>query len=76
MPVGLLSHAIALSRRAAEVGASVPEFLPQEIERMAQRPGVTEWLARTLRRSGVPRSTDVVESLDELRGEWPTRARR
>jgi plasmid stability protein len=66
----------ALSRRAAEVGASVPEFLRREIERIARRPSVTEWLARTQRRSGVPRGSDVIEGLDELRGEWPSRARR
>ena len=67
---------LALSRRAAEVGSSVPEFLRREIERIAQRPSMTEWLARTERRSGAVRDSDVIEGLDELRGEWPTRARR
>jgi plasmid stability protein len=66
----------ALSRRAAEEGASVPEFLRRELERIARRPSLSQWLAQTERRSGVVRPSDVIEGLDELRGEWPARARR
>jgi hypothetical protein len=65
-----------LSRRAAELGLSVPEFLRQEAERIARRPSMVEWLARTERRSGRARRTDVVAGLDELRGDWPARAGR
>jgi hypothetical protein len=65
-----------LSRRAAELGLSVPEFLRQEAERIARRPSMVEWLARTERRSGRARGTDVVAGLDELRGDWPARAGR
>ena len=65
-----------VSRRAAELGLSVPEFLRQEIERIARQPSVAEWLARTERRSGTVRPSDVIEGLDEIRGEWPARARR
>jgi antitoxin FitA len=60
-----------LSLRAAEAGVSVPEFLRQEAERIARRPSMVEWLHRT-ERSGAPvRTSDVVEALDSLRGEWP-----
>lgn len=62
----------ALAKRAAEVGASVPEFLRREIERLAARPSVSEWLERTRRRPGASRRRDTLEALDELRGPWPT----
>ncbi|CAB4938257.1 MAG: hypothetical protein F2842_03495 [Actinobacteria bacterium] len=65
----------ALSRRAAEIGLSVPEFLRGEIERIASRPSITAWLDHTERRSGRPRPSGSVEALDELRGPWPGRAR-
>jgi negative regulator of replication initiation len=61
----------ALARRAAEAGISVPDLLRREAVRLASRPTVEEWLARTRRRpSGISRS-DVIEALDELRGPWP-----
>jgi antitoxin FitA len=62
----------ALVRRSAEAGSSVPEFLRKEIERLASRPSVGEWLERTRRRPGVRSKRDTVEALDELRGAWPT----
>ena len=61
----------ALRRRASEAGLTVPELLRREATRLAGRPTVGEWLARTRRRpSGIDRA-DVVAALDELRGEWP-----
>lgn len=60
----------ALARRAAEVGLSVPEFLRREIERIAARPSMADWVART-RRPGGPRPVDALTALDELRGPWP-----
>jgi antitoxin FitA len=62
----------ALTRRAAEVGLSVPEFLRRECERLAARPSIDEWLQRTRRRSAVQSRRDTLEALDELRGAWPT----
>jgi hypothetical protein len=62
----------ALSRRAAELGLSVPEYLRRETERLAARPSVEEWLARTRRRPGAPTKQQTLEALDELRGAWPT----
>jgi antitoxin FitA len=61
----------ALARRAAEEGITVPELLRREAARLASRPTVREWLARTRRRpSGITRA-QVAEALDELRGPWP-----
>ena len=62
----------ALVRRSAEAGSSVPEFLRKEIERLASRPSVGEWLERTRRRPGARSKIDTLEALDELRGAWPT----
>jgi hypothetical protein len=61
----------ALSRRAAEVGLTVPDLLRREAARLASRPTMEEWLARTRRRpSGIPRG-EILAALDELRGPWP-----
>jgi plasmid stability protein len=65
----------ALAKRAAEAGISVPELLRREAARLASRPTVEEWLARTRRRpSGITR-TQVLEAVDELRGPWPDAGR-
>jgi hypothetical protein len=61
----------ALARRAAEAGLSVPELLRGEIERLASRPSVGEWLARTRRRPSRIERAQVLEALDEVRGPWP-----
>jgi len=62
---------VALSRRAAEAGITVPDLLRREAARLAARPTVEEWLARTRRRpSGISRAA-IVEAFDELRGPWP-----
>lgn len=61
----------ALARRAAEAGVTIPDLLRREAARLAARPTVEEWLARTRRRpSGIGRA-EVVAALDELRGPWP-----
>jgi hypothetical protein len=61
----------ALARRAAEAGLTVPELLRREITRLAARPSVGEWLARTRRRPSSVTTAEVHEALDELRGSWP-----
>jgi hypothetical protein len=62
----------ALQRHAAEAGLSVPELLRREVERIAVRPSVGEWLGRTRHGPASPLSSrDVIEALDELRGPWP-----
>jgi negative regulator of replication initiation len=61
----------ALAKRAAEAGLTVPDLLRREARRLAARPTVEEWLARTRRRpSGITRA-QVMEAVDELRGPWP-----
>lgn len=61
----------ALRRRASEAGLTVPELLRREATRLAARPTVEEWLARTRRRPSQIDRADVVAALDELRGQWP-----
>lgn len=61
----------ALSRRAAEAGITVPDLLRREASKLAARPTVDEWLARTRRRPSRISRTQVIEALDEFRGRWP-----
>ncbi len=61
----------SLARRAAEGGVSVPELLRAEATRLAARPTVGEWLARTARRSSAIERTEILAALDEQRGAWP-----
>ncbi len=61
----------ALVRRAAEEGITVPELLRREAVRLASRPSVAQWLARTGRRPSTVSTTEVLATLDEWRGEWP-----
>jgi hypothetical protein len=61
----------ALVRRAAEANVTVPELLRREAARLAARPTVEEWLARTRRRPSAVARAEVLEALDEHRGPWP-----
>jgi hypothetical protein len=61
----------ALVRRAAEAGVTVPELLRREATRLATRPTVEEWLARTRRRPVAITNAEVLAALDEQRGPWP-----
>lgn len=61
----------ALARRAAEAGLTVPDLLRREAARLAARPTVEEWLARTRRRPSAISRAEVIEAIDELRGSWP-----
>jgi hypothetical protein len=61
----------ALARRAAEAGLTVPELLRREVARLAARPTMQEWLARTRRRESNVSRAEVIEALDEVRGPWP-----
>jgi hypothetical protein len=65
----------ALVKRAAESGLTVPDLLRREAARLARRPTVDEWLARTRRRpSGIERDA-IIDALDEHRGPWPDAGR-
>jgi antitoxin FitA len=61
----------SLARRAAEVGITVPDLLRREAARLAARPTMEEWLARTRRRPSAIARPDILEALDDLRGPWP-----
>ena len=65
----------ALVRRAGEEGITVPELLRREAARLAARPSVAEWLARTGRRPSTVSTAEVLATLDEWRGEWPDAGR-
>ncbi|MGH3530384.1 MAG: hypothetical protein ACRDUT_16955 [Mycobacterium sp.] len=60
-----------LARRAGEEGITVPELLRREAARLAARPSVAQWLARTGRRPSTVSTAEVLATLDEWRGEWP-----
>ena len=61
----------ALLRHAAAAGTSVPDLLRREATRLAARPTMEEWLARTRRRSSEISGAETIQALDELRGPWP-----
>jgi len=65
----------ALVRRAAEAEITVPELLRREAARLASRPTVEEWLARTRRRPSSISRADALAALDEQRGPWPDAGR-
>lgn len=64
-----------LVRRAAELDVSVPDLLRREAARLAARPSVSEWLARTRRRGSTVQAVEVLDALDEMRGPWPDAGR-
>jgi hypothetical protein len=65
----------ALLRRAGEEGITVPELLRREAARLAARPAarpsIASWLARNSQRQSTLSTAEVLESLDEWRGDWP-----
>jgi len=61
----------ALARHAADASMSVPELLRREAVRLAGRPSIEEWLERTRRRPSSITRAEVLEALDEIRGDWP-----
>lgn len=62
---------LALSRRAAEAGLTVPDLLRREAARLAARPTMAEWLERTRRRPSTITRADVLAAFGEQRGAWP-----
>ncbi len=65
----------ALTRRAADAGLTVPELLRREVARLARRPSVDEWLERTRRRPSAIGRAEVIEALDDIRGDGPDAGR-
>ena len=66
---------LALTRRAAEIGMSVPEMLRREAARLASRPSVEDWLERTRRRPSAISRDEVLDAIDGVRGPWPDAGR-
>lgn len=64
-----------LAIRAADAGITVPELLRREAARLAARPSVDEWLERTRRRPSSIDRREVIDALDEMRGDWPDAGR-
>jgi hypothetical protein len=65
----------SLQRHAAAAGVTVPELLRREATRLASRPTIEEWLARTRRRHSATDHASVLRALDEIRGPWPDAGR-
>jgi antitoxin FitA len=65
----------SLQRHAASAGTSVPELLRREAKRLAARPTLEDWLARTRRRTSPMGAAETLAALDELRGPWPDAGR-
>ena len=65
----------SLKRHAAAAGTTVPELLRREATRLAGRPSLEDWLARTRRRTASVTTAQVQEALDEMRGPWPDAGR-
>lgn len=65
----------SLVRRAAEAGVSVRELLRAEAAHVAARPTMREWLSRTARRDADVSPAEVLDELDEQRGDWPDAGR-
>jgi hypothetical protein len=65
----------ALVSRAGEEGITVPELLRREVARLAARPSMKQWLARTGRRPSAISTAEVLATLDEWRGERPNARR-
>lgn len=64
-----------LVRRAAEDGITVPELLRREATRLAARPSISEWLRHIGHRPSAVSTAEVLDNLDEWRGQWPDAGR-
>lgn len=62
---------VALVKRAGEAGPTVSDLLRREAARLAARPSMEEWLARTRRRPWGIKRAHTLLALDESRGPWP-----
>lgn len=58
-----------LKSRAAREGMSLSDFIKRELERMAERPTMQEWLERTQRARPIPAKITPARMVRELRDE-------
>jgi plasmid stability protein len=56
-----------LKTRAAREGMSLSDFLKRELERVAERPTMREWLERTQQTKPIPSKKTAAQVLRELR---------
>lgn len=56
-----------LKARAAREGMSLSDFIKRELERMAERPSMQEWLERTLQAKPIPAKRSAAQVIRELR---------
>ncbi len=58
-----------LKSRAAREGMSLSDFIKRELERLAMRPTMQEWLERTQQAKPVPAKRTGAQIIRELRDE-------
>jgi len=59
----------ALKSRAAREGMSLSDFIKRELERVAERPTMREWLERTQQAKPIPAKRTAAQVIRELRDE-------
>lgn len=59
----------ALKSRAAREGMSLSDFIKRELERVAERPTMREWLERTEQAKPIPAKRTAAQVIRELRDE-------
>jgi plasmid stability protein len=58
-----------LKSRAGREGMSLSDFIKRELERVAERPTMQEWLERTQQAKPIPSRHTTVEVIRKLRDE-------
>jgi plasmid stability protein len=58
-----------LKARAAREGMSLSDFIKRELERVAERPTMQEWLEQTRRAKPIPTNQTATQVIRELRDE-------
>jgi len=58
-----------LKARAAREGMSLSDFIKRELERVAERPTMQEWLERTRNAKPIPTKMSAARVIRELRDE-------
>jgi hypothetical protein len=58
-----------LKSRAAREGMSLSDFIKRELERVAERPTMREWLERTHQAKPIPAKRTAAQVIRELRDE-------
>jgi plasmid stability protein len=58
-----------LKSRAAREGMSLSDFIKRELEHVAERPTMREWLDRTRQNKPIPANRTAAQIIRELRDE-------